>query len=245
MIIGTEEMDAIKKRNFEYMGYALSQEEVTSMLANSTSVKEAARATNISYPTLKKYAKMYIDPHTGKSLFDLFKNQSGKGVKRNFDKLKAFHNLDSVFKEKQIANAERIAKLKEIVISKNLISLYCNKCGFVERRLTDLRPPLLLNFINKNRTDWKLENLEFLCYNCYFLHIGDPLSSNLIKKIEAHEFDNEIFKEKLENFHQLDDVYLNHLKDLGLDDGGDVIEVEESDIIDYDEDDCSEFIDLV
>lgn len=242
MIVGTEESEAYKNK-FIHMGYQLSADEVRAMLVDATSIKSAARKNNISYPTLKKYAKSYIDSHSGKTYFELFKNQAGKGVRKNFDKLKAYHNLENVLKEKQDPTPDRIAKLKEIVMHKKLLPMYCNKCGFMERRLTDMKVPLLLNFKNKLRSDWRLENLEFLCYNCYFLLIGDPLSSKIVRQIEAHEFDSELYKDKAEQFHQLDEVYLNHLRDLGLDDSGDIAENYNS--VESAGDDGDDFIDFV
>lgn len=225
--------------NFIFKGYDLTQEQVVSALAAATSVKEAARILNISYGTLKKYAKKYVDENTGKTLFEKFKNPYGKGVNRNYDKLTSIYSPEKLFREGQNSTPERIAKLKDIVIGRKFISLMCNKCGYHERRLTDMKPPLLLNFISKNKSDWRLENLELLCYNCYFLYIGDPLTKEEVKKIESYDFGNEAYKERLQDFHQMDEVYLNHLKQLGLDDEGDVIvssDLETEDLVDYTED---------
>ena len=107
-----------------------------------------------------------------------------------------------------------------------------------------MKPPLLLNFVNKSKYDWRKENLELLCYNCYFLYIANPLTEKMVKAVESLDYENEHVKEELEEFHQLDQVYLDHLKSLGLDDEGDVIEMEESeDLIDFD--DGSDLIDLI
>lgn len=230
---------------FIYKGYDLTEQQVVEALTSSSSVKEAARKLYISYGTLKKYAKKYVDPLTGKSLLEKFKNPSGKGVSKNKDKLTAYYTPEKLFVSGQRATSERITKLKEIVIAHKHVNLHCSKCGYLERRLTDLKPPLLISFKNGKRTDWRLENLELLCYNCYFLYIGDPLSKKLINKLESGDLDNEIFKDKLQDFHQMDEVYLNHLKDLGLDEYGDVVDTssEEIDIVDFDE--GEEFIDRI
>lgn len=232
--------------NFVFKGYDFSEEQVLSALASATSVKEAARILNVSYGTLKSYAKKYVDPTTGKTLFEKFKNPSGKGIDRNYDRLTSMYSPEKLFKQGQKTTPERIAKLKDIVVSKCIIKLMCNKCGYHEKRLTDMKPPLLLNFVNKNKSDWRIENLELLCYNCYFLYIGDPLTKEEIKKIQSYDFGNEAYKQDLQEFHQLDEVYLNHLKELGLDGEGDYIISEESedDIVDY-EDDGEDLIDHV
>lgn len=230
----------------EYRGYELTEEQVRSALASASSVKEAARKMHISYPTFKKYCKMYVDLNTGQTLFDKFKNPAGKGVKsKNWDKLKANYYLDRVLKTGQDPRPERVAKLKEIVLEKMLIPQVCNKCGYHERRLTDMKPPLLLSFKNKNKSDWRLENLELLCYNCYFLWIGDPFKSATLKKIEAIDLDTDVYQKEVQDFHQLDQVYLDHLKSLGLDDNGD-LNLEDTNLVDYeDEDDGSDLIDLI
>lgn len=225
--------------NFVFRGYDMTYDQVVSALAAAGSVKEAARMINVSYGTLKRYAKMYVDEATGKTLLEKFKNPSGKGQNRNYDKLTSVYSPEKLFRNGQKTTVERIAKLKEIVVTKKFLPLLCNKCGYHERRLTDMKPPLLLNFISKNKSDWRLENLELLCYNCYFLYIGDPINKEEIKKIESYDLGDEAYKEDLQEFHQLDEVYLNHLKDLGLDGEGDIVDstdFDDTDFVDYTED---------
>lgn len=232
-------------KEFLYKGYQLSEQEVIDALTNATSVKEAARRLRVSYGTLKKYAKMYTDLNTGKTLLEKFKNPAGKGISKSGEKLRDYYAPQKLFKEGQRSNPERISKLKQIIIEKAYLSLRCNKCGYHERRLTDMKPPLLLNFINKRSDDWRLENLELLCYNCYFLYITDPISNKTIKQIESQDFTSDIFRDKLQDFHQLDEVYLNHLKNLGLDGEGDVIDVDlqASEVVDFNDED--ELIDRI
>jgi hypothetical protein len=49
----------------------------------------------------------------------------------------------------------------------------CDSCGFEERRLTDHKIPLLLDFKDGDRTNFSLDNLRLLCFNCYFLQVGN------------------------------------------------------------------------
>ena len=53
----------------------------------------------------------------------------------------------------------------------------CNCCGFEERRVTDHKVPLVLDFIDGNRRNHKHENLRMLCFNCSFLINGNLTGS--------------------------------------------------------------------
>ena len=58
----------------------LSKESIASAMDKTKSVRGAARYLNCSYQHLKKWMKLYKDEVSGKTLFELHKNQSGKGV---------------------------------------------------------------------------------------------------------------------------------------------------------------------
>ena len=48
----------------------------------------------------------------------------------------------------------------------------CNECGFEEKRLTDGKVPLVLDFEDGDRKIIN-ENLRMLCFNCSFLINGN------------------------------------------------------------------------
>jgi hypothetical protein len=48
----------------------------------------------------------------------------------------------------------------------------------------DYKVPLLLNYKDRNDKNWQLDNLELLCYNCYFINVGDVFTSKQLKGIE-------------------------------------------------------------
>jgi hypothetical protein len=65
--------------------------------------------------------------------------------------------------------------------------------------------------------------------------------------MQSYEYDNTVYKEEMESFHQLDDVYLDHLKSLGLDGEGDVIDLsdtESPDLVDF-KDEGEDLVDLL
>ena len=58
----------------------ISKEQCLAAMKTTRSVRAAARYLNCSYQHLKPFMKAYKDEATGMSLFDLHKNQSGKGI---------------------------------------------------------------------------------------------------------------------------------------------------------------------
>ncbi len=49
----------------------------------------------------------------------------------------------------------------------------CSSCGFSEERISDGKMPLLIDFLDGNLNNRKLENIRPLCYNCFFLLVGE------------------------------------------------------------------------
>lgn len=203
-------------------GLQLSAERIREAMANTRSNKEAARWLGITDITYKKYAKAHIDEATGKSLFELHKNQAGKGMPKKWAGSAMKKDLDEMLTDAQPINSKRISKLKEALMKDGRLGYQCSCCQFSEKRLTDMKAPLLLNFVNGKRSDWRIENLRWLCYNCYFLLIEDPFSNKMIQRIEAIPLDAPEIKEEAQEMFQIDQFYYEHLKNLGLDGEGDV-----------------------
>ena len=61
----------------------LSESEIRYAMENSKSNSEAARFLKVSFTTYKKYAKQYTDSKSGKTLWELHKNQAGKGIRKD------------------------------------------------------------------------------------------------------------------------------------------------------------------
>ena len=96
-----------------------------------------------------------------------------------------------------------------------MIKEECNCCEFNERRVLDYKVPLILNFKDGNKKNWKLENLEALCYNCYFLNIGNVWSENQLQQMEDYSLKNK-FKNDPKPDLEIDEAHKEHLKELGL-----------------------------
>ena len=106
-------------------------------------------------------------------------------------------------------------ELKDRLIHEGLLAEECNSCGFNERRVVDYKVPLILNFKDGNKKNWKLENLELLCYNCYFLNVGNVWSDNQLQQMEDHNQKNK-FNNDPEPDWEMDESHKEHLKSLGL-----------------------------
>ena len=133
--------------------------------------KSAAEYLRVGYNFYKRFAKMYKDPATGKSLFDSHKNQEGRGVTKNSAVDKRKFKLDDILTGKHPQYPRE--KLLKRLVSNGYREEKCQSCGFCAKRPTDFKSPLILHHMNGDTTDHRVDNLEVLCYNCYFIQVGD------------------------------------------------------------------------
>lgn len=146
----------------------LTKEEILYVMANTKSNRQAAKFIGCNISTWKTYATRYFDEETGLTLYEKHKNQAGIGIHRRtnhklYQKKDIFEILDGKHP------TYKPGKLAARLIEECIIPEKCNNCGFEERRITDYKMPLILVHLDGDLTNHKLENLEFLCYNCYFL----------------------------------------------------------------------------
>ena len=59
--------------------------------------------------------------------------------------------------------------VKDKLFRSGIKKLECESCGFSQRRIGDNKLPLLLNHMDDDIHNHKLENLKILCYNCTFV----------------------------------------------------------------------------
>ena len=64
-------------------------------------------------------------------------------------------------------------KFKNKLFDSGYVPKVCGSCGFSEARITDGKMPLLIDFLDGNLNNRKLDNIRPLCYNCFFLLVGD------------------------------------------------------------------------
>ena len=197
----------------------ITKEQLLNAMKMTKSNMSCARYLGISYMHYSRYAKSYIDEESGKTLFDLHKNQAGKGIRKHLGGKDP--DLKSLMDGELYVKSYNLNRYKDRLIQEGYIEEKCNRCGFTEQRVHDYKSPLLIHFKDKNKENWRIENIELLCYNCYFLYIGDVFNEKQIKHIEE---DAPIKKDDQINW-EMDENMLQHFQEIGL--------VDEDDSEDY------------
>jgi hypothetical protein len=147
----------------------LLQTQIEQAMKVTRSNAAAAEYLRVSYPLYRKFAKSYTNSE-GISLFVMHRNQPGSGMNK-ISPSQRRSRLDDILLGKHPYYSKQ--KLLTRLIINNYFPEQCSNCGFCQKRPTDLKTPLILNTVNGIRTDFRLENLEILCYNCYFVNVGN------------------------------------------------------------------------
>jgi hypothetical protein len=167
----------------------LSKELIVGAMNKTLSNRAAARYLNVSYQHFKKWAKLY-------------QNKEGKEPA-----------LLDIIEGRVDAASFTPDKIKYRLISEGHLEEKCNNCNFCERRVSDYKIPVILHFKDKNKQNYRKENIELLCYNCYYLTIGDIFTNKQIQGLEDHKPVN-----NSEVNWELDDYQKQRLEELGLGD---------------------------
>ena len=142
----------------------LLESEIRDIQKKARSAAEAAKLLGVSYNTYKKYAREY-------GVFEDLKNPHGIGIRKGSQSSPGYHSLDDIIAGK-FPNYP-IWKLKRRLLLSGYMQEKCDNCGFEERRLTDHRVPLVLDFLDGDKKNHQYDNLRMLCFNCSFLINGN------------------------------------------------------------------------
>ena len=140
------------------------ESQIIKVQETAMSAADAARMLRVSYNTYKKYAKLY-------GLFEKVKNPTGIGIKRAKFLRSSIYNIDALINGQHPKYP--LVRFKRKLLNSGYVPKICGSCGFSEERLTDGKMPLLLDFIDGDLNNRTLENIRPLCYNCFFLLVGD------------------------------------------------------------------------
>jgi len=157
--------------------FDLPESDIRYAMSNTKSNAEAARFLKVSFTTYKKYAKMYVDSETGKTLYDMHTNQAGVGIVKDVSRATAgIYSIDKILQGEHPNYPSW--KLRNRLIALNIMPDNCTSCGYDETRITDGTVPLLLDHIDGDTCNHRLENLRLLCLNCYYQQVGNPFNEN-------------------------------------------------------------------
>ena len=133
---------------------------------------EASRWLSINYLTYRKYAKMY-------GLFEGHLNQGGVGIKKGYGKYR--QPLDELLSRDR---KTRLTKryLKKRLVEENWVEEECSSCGYNEIVMTKDNVALMIDYIDGDTCNTKLENIRLLCPNCYLSYNGHMPSSGQFYK---------------------------------------------------------------
>ena len=163
----------------------LTKEDILRAQKMTRSNMAAARYLHVSYNHYKKYAKMYKDEN-GVTLLEAHKNQEGKGIPKFLSNKGKQPPLMDLLEGRIPIEHFDPQKVKYRIIQECLIEEKCSKCGMAEKRVLDMKTPLILHHMDGNRKNWHLDNLEFLCYNCAFLYGKSPITDEQVQAQEHY-----------------------------------------------------------
>ena len=188
--------------------------QIETSMRYTKSVMAAARYLGCSYQHVKPYFKLFrvddSDPNSP-TLFEIHKNQHGVGIPKFLPNRRKEPNVKRIFEEGIGYESFTATKIKTRGLAEGYLKDECYKCGCNERRVTDYKTPTLLNFKDNNKSNYLVDNLEVLCYNCYFLYVTDPLTKDEIRHVEG----NQTVLAKPHEWN-LDSDQLDNMKALGI-----------------------------
>ena len=137
-------------------GLNLTPERIKWAIKSTQSMKQAADYLNTSLNTFKKYCKKY----------DLWAPaQSSKGIRRSSSG-RITHDVNKILNGEN-PNPYREDVLLKKAIREGLMKCECSNCG-ADFSIDNKRPPLMLDFLDKNTQNTKIDNLRALCFNCVY-----------------------------------------------------------------------------
>jgi len=167
----------------------LSKEQMLTAMSKTQSNRAGARYLSVSYPHYKKWAKFYDATEEGyNNLFEQHLNQHGKGIPKylNAKRKNDVISLMDIIEGRATPHSFKPEKIKHRLIAEGFIAEECITCKMAERRVTDYKMPLLLNFLDGNKSNYLLANIQLICYNCYFLTVGNMFTPKEIIHIEDY-----------------------------------------------------------
>ena len=138
-------------------GMVLSKHNIELAIKSTQSMGQARQYLGVSRNTFKKYAKQY-------NLWAPV--SSSKGIRRS--NIGAFKQDLKMILEGKNPNPYREDTLLQKGIKEGYLDCSCNNCAQDFKHIINKQPPLILDFLDKNPQNTKLDNLRVLCFNCIY-----------------------------------------------------------------------------
>ena len=135
----------------------MTPEKIKAAIKSTQSMGQAAIYMGVSKNTFKKYAKQY-------NLYAPL--QSSKGIRRSNSGAFAW-DLKLILEGKN-PNPYREDTLLTKAIREGYMKCQCNNCNQDFQDIKDKQPPLILDFLDKNPQNTRIDNLRLLCFNCIY-----------------------------------------------------------------------------
>lgn len=190
----------------------LSKEMILDAMSKTRSNRASARYLGVSYKHFKRYAKLYKDEE-GKTLFEKHLNPTGLGIPKFLSKNGDAGNILDVIEGRISIDHFTPQKIRDKLLVEGYLKEECYKCGMHEKRMSDGKFPFILNWKDGNKRNFKLDNIEMLCYNCMFLYVNDIFTE---KQIIHMEDTMAIPKTQEVDWGAIDENFEKHFRQLGL-----------------------------
>tara|TARA_B100000287_G_scaffold223347_1_gene210738 strand:+ start:1078 stop:1581 length:504 start_codon:yes stop_codon:yes gene_type:complete len=155
--------------------FVLTKNKILDSQKHTKSNAEAARWLGVSYNTYKKWAKYY-------GIFEQHLNQEGVGVKKGWG-IPYKTSMEDILKgDKQPPKRWSHSILKKRLIEEGYFQEECHNCNYNEVNLASEKVCLAIDFIDGNHENFKVDNLRFLCPNCYLSFNGHFKNSKVFCK---------------------------------------------------------------
>lgn len=139
----------------------LLEAEILEALNSTPSARQAAKKLGVHYDTYKKYARLYGIHRT-----------CPVEMRKKTGKTGPITPFGGKYKIEDLLNGKHpkfpVHRLKDKLIRSGMKKSECEICGYKERRITDGKIPLLLNFDDGDINNRTIDNLKVYCFNCTF-----------------------------------------------------------------------------
>ena len=142
-------------------GMVMSKFNIELAIKSTQSMGQAGLYMGVSKNTFKKYAKLH-------GLWAPIK--SSKGIRHTGNVGSALkHDLKKILEGKN-PNPYREDTLLKKGIHEGYLKCQCSNCSadFTHMNVMTQLPPLILDFLDRNPMNTKIENLRVLCFNCVY-----------------------------------------------------------------------------